>query len=186
MKFIRTTPKLPDLTKVASKDKSRPVLSCAYLDTERQVIEATDSYRLVSIPVEIEEGDVSGLIPIEAMKAFQKAHKKTAIYPSLVCRETEVELVNHYDGTAQTWKRKVEGTFPNVPELIPEDVHPFRIGLNAKLLGDLAAGMGTETVEIQFVADRESREPSALRPMIVRPLADRAVTGILMPVRLAS
>lgn len=64
--------RVPNILKAASRDKSRPVLTCVYLDVDRAELQATDSYCLASVPVEVEEGDVSGLIAPEAIAALRE------------------------------------------------------------------------------------------------------------------
>lgn len=187
-----STSKVPDLTKVVSKDDSRPTLRCAYLDVDRQVLEATDSYRLASIAVEIEEDDVSGLVPAEALAALKKATKRGYPEPSLHCWKQVVVLRDERQGIRQEWTRP-EGQFPNIPSLIPsEDVrHEFRVGLNAKMLADLAAGLGSEkdTVVLQFVQGA-GNDPNPHRPILVSVPGHTdpesgAPVGLLMPVKVA-
>lgn len=192
MKFPSDRQTAPNIGKVCSRDQSRPVMTCAHLDVDRGVLEATDSYKLVSVPVDVEEGDVSGFISPEALSAFTKAHKRRAPAPSLQC--TETELVLHADGSRQSWDRPQLGRFPNVPQLLAgaEDRSGFRVRLSAKLLAELAAGLGGEEVTIEFCRIRDKTEgddvgffPANIRPMIVRNGSDSHGIGLLMPIRIA-
>lgn len=181
--------KTPDITKTASKDKTRPVLTAVHLDTERAVLESTDSYCLAAIPVTIEDGDVSGLIPAEAITAMQKAqraHRYTTL--SMKCEEGTVTLETP-DGSS-SWIRPV-GQFPNVPQLTPapEDLSGFVVRLNAAFLAKTAAAIGTEVVTLRFVRDRGKTEgedtgyyPANLRPIVVSN-GGHGESALVMPVR---
>ena len=182
--------KTPNVGKMASKDQSRPILTHLHLDVDRKMIEATDSYGLVSIPVEVEEGDVSGMVPIEAWTAFFKAHSKRVPSPSLQCGE---DCVLEIDGSTSRWKRP-EGTFPSVAQLMPDEANRsgFRVRLSVPLLANIAAGLGTDEVTLGFVRSKpeldESAEgvgyfPSNLRPIIVSN-GEHGEQAILMPVRM--
>lgn len=183
---------VPNVAKVCSRDQSRPVLCAAYLDVDRAVLEATDSYKLVSVPVEIEEGDVSGLIPSAALAALHKLPKR-AQPASLRCGEV-VSL--EVEGGRQEWPRP-DGTFPQTERLIPEESarSGFRIRLNAKLLSELAAGLGGDDVTLTFTKVDAARLesdadegvgffPSPLRPIIVHNGTPEHGVGLLMPIRL--
>ena len=65
------------IEKACSADKSRPVLTSCYLDAEASVLVATDSYQLAVVPVEVEDGDVSGLVPAAALSAWRKASTRS-------------------------------------------------------------------------------------------------------------
>jgi hypothetical protein len=185
------------LEKILCKDDSRPILTHVFLDVDRRVVEATDSYRLVSIPVDVDDHDVTGLIPRDAFLALQKAHAKhrgghdTA--PALYCNGScRLEAA----GTVQEWPTRPDGQFPDVAKLMPgpSQESAFRIAINARMLADLAAGMGTgDEVELSFLlptgvaGDEGGRDgwiPNNLRPIVVRPAnPSNGEIGLLMPVR---
>jgi hypothetical protein len=77
VKTIRV-PANSKIEKAVSKDQSRPVLTDPALvidesgNTPAGYLYATDSYKLVMIPVELEAGDVAGPVPLEAVKAAIK------------------------------------------------------------------------------------------------------------------
>ena len=184
--------KAPELAKVLSKDESRPVLTCGYLDTERARLEGTDSYCLASIPVDVGETDTSGLIPATAIVALHKAARawrgSVEDGPELVCGTETVELVTA-DGR-QSWPRP-GGQFPNVAQLVPANLSQFRIGINPKLLANVAAALGSpEKVTVTFTLTSDASEgdgagyyPSALRPFIVTN-GGHGETGLVMPIRI--
>ncbi len=175
--------KAPKLDKVPSKDKYRPVLTCWYLDVEAGTIAATDSYKLVRHPVEVESDDISGLISGEAMAAYVKVWNK-GLKPSLNCLEGIVTLT---DGNgSQTVYKRPEGQFPKVDQLIPEGLSDFVIGVNARLLLECAQGLGAgnDVVEIRFCA--KDGEPQNLRPFTISASASPDADCILMPGRVKS
>ncbi len=176
--------KAPKLDKVPSKDQSRPVLTCWYLDAENGTIAATDSYKLVRHPVEVESDDISGLIPGEAIAAYVKVWNK-GLKPSLNCLEGIVTLTDG-NGSQTVYKRPSEGQFPKVDELIPTELSSFVIGVNAKLLLECAQGLGAgdDVVEIRFCA--KDGEPQNLRPFTISASASPDADCILMPVRVKS
>ena len=191
------------LEKLVSKDQSRPVLTHLYLrivgegEGRRGFLEGTDSYKLGRVPVELEPGDTEGFIPAEVITAARKA-KADGIRAN---GSLELEA---FGKVVATFPRTFEGQFPNTDQLL--ELEPamidggrWTIGLNPKLLLELAAGMGAETVTLEFTATKtyprdgepivEGR-PSNLRPIVVRPLAtfrgceeNHEAIGLLMPIR---
>lgn len=192
MKFLtrNSKPVQPEL--VASKDKTRPVLSKVHLNVEKSRVEVTDSYILAVFPVELDEGDTSGPIPVDALKASRKMaldHGRNKFDSKIKCNskvEVFVEDSEPFNGPYYTTDRdENDYTFPQCDCLFPENVAPFEIGLNIGLLTRLAKSMGTETIRLRFTADNDGN-PSPLRPILVDPLTrvdDNQPRGILMPVR---
>lgn len=186
MRLVHETKKRPEVERAASKDAARPRLARPQLDAERSVLEATNSYMLVSVPVELDEGDTSGPIEPEALKAQRKASKYDPA--SLACNgSVRLETV---DGT-QEWPRPDLGQWPNAPQLVPTAFSSFSIGLNPTFLLELAKALGDpESVRIEFASTREvdvDGEPyglaSDLRPMRVTVPRGGESFGILMPIR---
>ena len=186
MKLLSETSKTPEIERAASKDASRPVLSHVYLNTENGTLEATDSYRAVVVPVEVEEGDESGLIPADALKAQRKASKYAAASLSV---NGEIRLSTS-EGE-QSW-RKGEGQFPNIQRITPEERSSFRISLNPKFLLETARALGNdEQVVLEFVRQSDKTEgedvgafPNNLKPIRVTVPQGGDSYGILMPIRI--
>jgi DNA polymerase III sliding clamp (beta) subunit (PCNA family) len=178
------------IEKAVSKDQARPVLTDPALvidesgETPAGYLCATDSYKLVMIPVELEAGDVAGPVPLEAVKAAIKdCHGHV-----------------HANGSAalpdgRSYPRP-NGQFPNALALMPTDdptTKRFEVGVSAKYLADVAAAMGTETVRLSFLVTDEGIQ---LRPILVTPLHGSCARGsrspvegakaIVMPIRLSS
>lgn len=193
------------LEKLCSRDQSRPVMTHLYLriigegEERRGYLEGTDSYKLGRVPVELEPGDTEGFVPVEVIKTARKL--KT---DSIRCNGT-LEIIAG-DTTLATFPRENIGQFPDVDRLM--DLEPARIegyawkiGLSAKLLHELAEGLGTDGVSLEFTATKPAPDPdtgavnfapSNLRPIVVRPLtnhgaenADPDAIGLLMPLRVS-
>lgn len=169
------------IEKVASRDLSRPVLCALHLriSEDRKVahLEATDSYKAVRIPVEIEDQDEAGLVSIDAIAAARKI-KGTDAQIVLCGEDLNVPLAG------QRFTRPDYGEFANLPQLWPEpaELSSFEVGLNAKFLYELAQGLGSDTVRIRFHAAPDG-SPSPLRSMLVRPNRLDGGEGILMPMK---
>lgn len=161
-----------------SKDgRTRPVLQHPYLskvgDDWRLI--ATDSYKLAMVPVEGHPDDVEGFVSLDAIKAARKTS-----YGEIVCNgECRVS------GDGASYPRPTPGEPPRLDKIIGDLVErdssgSITIGLNAKLLHELAQAIGTEVVAITI--DTEvTRKP--LR--VTAPAGDPAeAVGILMPVDL--
>ena len=177
MKFPLTA----KIEKAASKDAARPTLNRLYLRitetktgrgrnrrTHRQGwLEATDSYKLVRIPVELDEEDVEGFIPIEAVTRARK-HRVVEIGAAVGVRVKDV-----------VFDRPGDGTWPDLPKLVEADSSTFSIGLNARLLMELAEALGSDDLRLDFTG--------SLTPIKVLPLGGEAPqsVGLIMPIRLA-
>lgn len=199
MRFKSSSKVQPEL--VASKDESRPVLTMVHLNAEDSVVEVTDSYMLARFPVELDEGDTSGPIPVDALKASRKPPLKFKS-TSIRCNshvEVRHEFGEHASDPYVTLPRESgDYQFPNTRQLIPDTLSEFEIGLDAGLLLKLAKAMGSERIRIRFTnaPTRVGVEnpavdqpgPSNMRPMVVRPInahSDDEPIGILMPIRLS-
>lgn len=191
------------LEKLASTDKTRPVLSALYLrvvesNGERHgFVEGTDSYKLGRIPVELDDDDTEGFITLEALTAARKLK-----YEHLHCNGSlgagnALEAFVHFP-------RPELGTFPNTDQLLELtpatiDGARFTFGVNPRFLLDVAEAMGCETIELEFACTKtydrgagaiEASRPSNLRPLTVRPLGRKRSSdvstdaiGLVMPAR---
>ncbi len=177
------------IEKAASKDDSRPVLMKVHLDAEKQRLEATDSYVLAVVPVELGENDdaTSGFIPHAALALARKA--KYNPEPITVTADQVAVCV---DDATTTFERDNEGQFPNVDQLF--DIDPphhdeLKIGIDPWKLVQAAEALGaTRTrgvVHLSFTPSREdSRKLDALRPLLVTVPGEPEAKAIVMPVRI--
>ena len=117
------------VSRSASRDESRPVLTGVLVQFEpgRLVMAATDSYRL-----SMKETALEGSIPeLEAIVPARALGELARIAPegeklSLGVHENQVVF-----GTADAWltTRRIDGQFPNVKQLVPDEFeHEVALG----------------------------------------------------------
>ena len=175
--------------KVASKDRSRPVLAHLFVregdEPGSGTLEATDSYALVRVPVELDEGDTAGFVTsatlTEARKGAVGGEVELTVNGSVSYRTKE--------GGEVSATRPEPGKFPDTAQLFPSELSTFEVGLNPKLLLGLAEAMGSaDRVKLTFARKSGSSvacDSDPLRPILVEPLTGGVdgANGILMPVR---
>lgn len=181
-------PMMPEL--IASSNQSRPTLTKVHLNAEAGMVEVTDSYMLARFPVELDEGDTSGPIPVEALKASRKPPLKGL--PTSIRASGDTVDVHHGFGEDASApyltlpRETADYTFPDCARLFPENTAEFEIGVDAAALAKLAKAMGTDHVRLRFTASKDDdHAPSNLRPIVVEPLkvSGDPPTGLLMPFR---
>ncbi len=176
------------IEKACSADRTRPVLTCAYLDVENRKVVATDSYVLAVLPCEIEEGDTAGLIPSAAFPALRKASKHEG---GTLAANGSARVVDPFEQTSQDFPRP-DGQYPDwqrlcaLPEPSADDgganatMGPLaEFGINVAELAKLAAALGSDTVRIKVF--------SPLKPLHVSPVGSGSrpdAFGIAMPFNL--
>ena len=119
----------------------RRVMEEPYLDTENSLIVATDGHILAACPVELDEGDTSGNVSSEAIKAALKSSpvKSRSAKTANIKANGSLELDN-----GATYPRENLGQFPDYKRIIPDlDKAEMVISLDAKLLKDLADAINT-------------------------------------------
>jgi DNA polymerase III sliding clamp (beta) subunit (PCNA family) len=181
------------IEKVASKDKTRPALTHVNLRTDAdgsRWLEATDSYKLIRVPARgATAEDTDGPIPAAVFTAARWAAARGLERESSIQANGSVSYELKEGGSA-SMPRPDGFQFPDCARLVPEpSAVVFEVGLNAKLLLELAQGLGSDIVRVSFVGSDDG-SPNALKPMIVRPqggkVADAKSVGVLMPVRISS
>lgn len=158
---------------------NRPVMENPYLREQngRWELQATDSYKLVAIPVEVSEGDTEGAIPVSAVKGTDSVGKDGI---RRIAANGSVSYASKSGGEV-TLPRPDKGAFPNFDQLVPaythNGTHEFQIAFNAKMLYELAQALGDDQVVLTM--------QSPLRPIGVRPRStDNDAYGLVMPVRI--
>jgi hypothetical protein len=178
---IRTENPKAKPSKALSRDSHRPTLQVARLveRDSRLVLEATDSYEAVRVPVTANGDEVSGveLLPAPAVKVLDGPSGELELEgDGIVARNSDGATV-HYT--------EPEANFPDFEELWPPDAEaPLRIGLNVTILKALAEAIGSEKVEL--VVDLNSREEDpakGYRKAIHVRGCEGGGRGILMPVK---
>ena len=108
------------VSRSASRDESRPVLTGIFVRFERDkvVMAATDSYRLAvkETPVEGTLPDLEAIIPARALQELARIATAT---DELQLGLQENHVVFGADGTWLT-TRRIDGQFPNYRQLLPE------------------------------------------------------------------
>ena len=163
-----------------SKGSYRPVLTQAHLDVETSRLMATNGHILAVVPVDVEPGDVSGPVSIDAIKAARKTDKR--------CEQYEIKCNGSLElSDGQSFPR--EGEFPQYPDVdsVSRQVDKpadFTINLNAELLYKLAQAIGADKkgdyrVRLSFRDIHSDKQKTAIE--VTNPANE--AHGLLMPMR---
>lgn len=173
-----------------SKDYSRPIIEAVCIRREGDAIkiQATDSFRLISIESRVEEDgpDETILIPYKAVKS---AIPKKGPVTLCLNHQTMMLSITSCDGSSTTIKA-IEGRYPDVEQLFKlpgkgtiDGTAEF--GINAKLVADAgkacALALGSKDQDLRFTCTGE------LKPILFTNLRsdDTArVRGLIMPVHI--
>lgn len=163
----------PELA-VASED-SRPALACAHLDVDAGLLYASDSFLMVALPVEVDEIDESGPVPIDALV---KARGRRG---ELLCSNGSVRV----PGYATFDRPAVHG--PNFAQLmatnIPPDAETTTVVFNVDILHRACQALGARNVELVFYPARgETRSPEE-QAIGIRDLDRPDVVALVTPQR---
>ena len=108
--------------RVTSTDKARPILGGIHMTVENNTIRlvATDSFRLAVCDTQVETSSLEGSfelnVPAEAMNdALSIMHEE----PSILVGSTDTQVVFEAGNTCYV-SRRLEGTYPNYKQLIPD------------------------------------------------------------------
>lgn len=185
-------PKKCKIESAASKDKTRACLMEPYLEIREggSRIAATNGKILAVIPVETEEGEASGYVSPDALKAARKG------------RLPDVEI--HCNGALQVQggasfprTESTELSFPRIDGVIvpPNEEIPgcqrVKLVLNVDLLSALADALGTNCVVLHMQAMECRGEMAVNHPIRVEPTSEGRgdyppapdAFGVLMPMR---
>ena len=167
----------PWLTCCTPKDAGRDSIMDPWLDVEKKLLISTNGRILSKLVIETETGDVSGRVPVAALKEAIKAAKK---WPDARIDCSNPKAVKIMDG--RTWPRP-DGQFPNWEQVLPNNAGrgTARLILNAALLADLIAAMGdtdkmAATLEFQLDAEWDAKP----LPILV---TCNGETGVIMPMK---
>lgn len=184
MKFLSETKKLPEVFRAASTDESRARLMHPELliaEDGTATLAATDSYILVSVPVEVGENDVAGPIPADTLKEFIRAQNKSKhTLLELHCEENRIWF--NGIGEIRQWERHDVGPFPNIQSLIPAETTDYTIGLNPKLLLAAAQALGSpDEIRLRFTIFPETKEPNPRRVLVAEVPNGEGSFALVMP-----
>ena len=121
-----------------SKDTSRPQIGHVHLDVDKSRLLATNGHIAAIVPVQLDSGDTSGPISIDAIKQARKEDKRSGDYH--IRANGGLELSN---GAMLPRESDVQ-QFPDIDRVINPNGEPVvSVSFNAKLLYELAQALGT-------------------------------------------
>jgi len=124
-----------------SKDQTRPHLCAAYLDVDRKTLVSTDGHRLITVPVEVDEGDTSGPIPPQALADARR-------YGGTIKANGAAVLSN-----GATFERP-DVQFPPYGAVIEsKPQYPISISFNAKYLAEIAKALDAQKGQVTITFD---------------------------------
>lgn len=123
---------LGQVSVAASTDDARPILTGVFFEHEAGKLRmvATDSYRLAVRDVPAVDADLSGLVPVRALKELGRSVGSADLKVTVGDREATFASSR---GTLTA--RLIEGSFPNYRQLIPES-YPSRLTISREALLD--------------------------------------------------
>ena len=167
-----------------STDKQRAAICNPYLEIDDKGARmiATNGQILAIVPVDPQEGDKAGLVPVDAIKDARKAKPASLPEATLACNGN-VKLL---DGRQYP---RPDFAFPNYRAVLPAENRPakFTVGIDAKLLWELAQAMGTQGVTLEFENELSAikvRPSAAGQHGSIKP-ADYEARGVIMPIRIS-
>lgn len=162
--------KLPSkakLEKVCGKNDTRYYLNAPYLDVAKKRVVASNGKALVVHPVELDEGDTSGAVPLDAIKA---ARSKTG--------DGTVALAGDARAAGIAFPRPDHSHYPDVDKVIPTKLDtPPTVRLDVRLLLDLAEAIGEGSILSLWVG----KDGDAVRVEAAR--GGSGAFGVILPCR---
>lgn len=134
----------------------------AWLDVENSRLLATDGHMAVRSEVSLNEGDVSGVVPVEVfdlarkeMKGIVKAMGKDQLpdpWIRVTCHEENVQIENLLTNTQHFVLRKTpaDAKFPNLDAVFPSKLGDPNITLNRDLISVALAALKTDSTAISI------------------------------------
>lgn len=175
----------------ASKDDKRPILETVRIRREGDAIkiQATDSYRFISIESRAEEDgpDETILLPYKAVKS---AIPKKGPVTLCLNHQTMMLSITSCDGSSTAIKA-IEGRYPDVEQLFKlpgkgtiDGTAEF--GINAKFVADAgkacALALGSKGQDLRFTCTGELEKPILFTNL--RSDDTARVRGLIMPVQI--
>lgn len=172
----------------ASKDDTRYVLNSVSIQGDLAI--ATDGRSLFAVKGSREDEDDArdAIVPKRvALAAWpQGKGKRGTLFPTLNINPAEESklktctVINR--DMDKTSVQDIDGTFPNIEKVIPDaSKYTQRVGLNVKLLLNIAKCFGDDEIAIHFNAEGYAYGANS-EPMIIT-AKDASAFGILMPLR---
>jgi len=136
MKLPRTK-----IWEAAATDKERPTLTNVHYNVEKKRLEAADGFILAVCPVEPDNKDKGGIVPVDVIKGAMKASTRKGKVPTMT--ETVEGFIagvanNGTESIVGNSYLPVEGQFPDVDAITPKGEPEYVMTIDAELLYRLA------------------------------------------------
>jgi hypothetical protein len=173
---------------VPEKDEGITPMKHIWLDCEGERLLATDGHMAMRETATIEDGDVTGLVPVEAfdlarkeLKNISKATKEDMPDPWLkvVCGPDAVVVTNLLTNTTHLVTRpKMESgkTFPHVDAVFVELKKKPSVTLNGEYLSRILSAMGAESLSMSLWVEASDKAVTIASP-------DGKSVAVVMPMR---
>lgn len=159
-----------------SQEPSRYTLQAVHYDAEKKRFAATDGHILAVIPAEVSEGDHSGLISLDTMKALRQLQK-----PSKIALEVSTNgKISAEWGGSKIENEYATGTFPDIDRVMPKFDGKPTIGIDAALLIRLAQALSENCTNKRAVVSLWIKDANSAIGVKV---GDSDAEGVIMPVR---
>jgi hypothetical protein len=178
---------------VSAGSEAPPLTHAPWLDAENSRLLATDGHVAVRIAVQLNEGDVSGPVPVEAFKLIREEvkvvlkinGKKQLPDPwiRITCHHENVQIENLLTNTQHFVSREqpTEAKFPNVDAVFPETLGAPSITLGRDILATVLAGLGGDSAARIWISARDKAVAIATEmsdgTVMLMPCAPGAIDG---------
>jgi len=183
MKFLNDT--TSQIDRIVAKDPSRYNVNQVYFDARKCHLVATDGHVMAVVHCVPEEGDTTGWITPESLRAWRDALKRNRKLPQTVRFTCGEKLtVTTLDGVQSFERPAYEGNFPHYEAVMPKHVKEkpaFTVDID--LLYRLVEALGyphTMTGKSRMVAIFPSKDNRSAH--LVKTSQEGPI-GIIMPVR---
>lgn len=164
-------PRVCRIEGVVGEDFARLGIANAELEVDRRRLVATNGKVIALVEVHVDDGDVSGPVSLEALKAARANIRPRSAYPHILCGATILKTHGPPQSGMPLDLPRPTTVFPPynavVPECNPGDPGTITVGLDAQLLLDLARALGAE--------DRHSGRPAVF---LTFPIPERVRTSV--------
>lgn len=160
-----------EMWNILAREEPRYNLMNFYLDAEVSMLAATDGHACIVVPVTVEDGEMSGLVPRSAIRRLIRGRRRMA-----VLHAGEEIVLTYGDGELIRYKRPA-GQFPRYREIMRQQDGPLTISIDAYRLAALADALGARygQVNLWIGGPREA--------VIVNANQDTGAFAVLMPCR---
>ena len=151
-------PKTCKIDKVVPRGGDRYSPTHAVLDLaddDAPVMVATDGKRLVVVPVTLDDGDVGGMVPTDAIKAAARRRKSD---DAVIACNGRCDVLDGPSFARETDTRR----FPAWREVVPTK-GTETLKINVKLLAELGAAIGAEEVTLSWTRDPDGSVTTGVR-----------------------